>query len=48
MTVVVGRDVDAQIGMHVKLAPGVDDFIPWVPTGMVGRILRMEVIIENV
>ena len=34
----VGRDVPAVNGMWVKLAAGVDDFVSWVPAGMVGRI----------
>ena len=38
----VGRDVPAQVGMQVRLVPEVDEFIPWVPGGMVGRVLRVE------
>ena len=41
--IIVGRDVDARVGMQVRLAPGVDDFVPWVPSGMVGRIIRLQV-----
>jgi hypothetical protein len=75
----IGRDVDARVGMQVKLAPGktsdslslflnasrsssrlqdeinlilaracpclsgVGDFVSWVPKGMVGRIIRLQV-----
>ena len=43
MTMLVGRDVAAQVGMQVRLVAEIDDFVPWVPCGMVGRVLRVEV-----
>eukprot|EP00277_Geminigera_cryophila_P043103 CAMPEP_0173068844 /NCGR_PEP_ID=MMETSP1102-20130122/7657_1 /TAXON_ID=49646 /ORGANISM="Geminigera sp., Strain Caron Lab Isolate" /LENGTH=348 /DNA_ID=CAMNT_0013936787 /DNA_START=138 /DNA_END=1184 /DNA_ORIENTATION=+ len=39
---IVGLDMAAKTGMMVRLTPGVDGFIDWVPEGMIGRVLRIQ------
>lgn len=44
---IVGLDMAAKTGMMVKLTQGVDGFIDWVPEGMIGRVLRIQVPIDD-
>jgi len=44
---IVGLDMAAKTGMMVRLTPGVDGFIDWVPEGMIGRVLRIQVSIDH-